>query len=168
MNDSKVNFNGLRVAAFESRKAGEMARLIEKFDGVPFVSASMQETRLTDDPQAIDFAHRLITGQIGVVIFLTGVGFRYLLETVERHVDRQRFLNSLSDIVTVVRGPKPAVAMKEVGIQPTHRVPEPNTWREILTTIDSHVPIANQVVRLQEYGKPNPSLIAGLEARRRG
>jgi uroporphyrinogen decarboxylase len=34
-----------------------------------------------------------------------------------------------------------------------------------LETIDEHVPVANQVVGLQEYGQTNPSLIAGLEAR---
>jgi uroporphyrinogen decarboxylase len=44
-------------------------------------------------------------------------------------------------------------------------VPEPNTWRELLQTIDANVPVANQTVALQEYGITNPSLIAGLEAR---
>jgi uroporphyrinogen decarboxylase len=34
-----------------------------------------------------------------------------------------------------------------------------------LQTLDAHLPLANQVVGVQEYGLPNPSLIAGLEAR---
>jgi uroporphyrinogen decarboxylase len=55
--------------------------------------------------------------------------------------------------------------MKEVGLTPTVRVPEPNTWRELLTTLDAGTPILNQTVAIQEYGKPNPSLVAGLEAR---
>jgi uroporphyrinogen decarboxylase len=80
-------------------------------------------------------------------------------------VNRQRFLDTLSDVVTIARGPKPAAAMHEVGLTPTHRVPEPNTWRELLQTIDANVPVANQTVALQEYGITNPSLIAGLEAR---
>ena len=55
---------------------------------------------------------------------------------------------------------------RELGLQPTYRVPEPNTWREILATIDrEHVPIAHQTVGLLEYGLPNASLVAGLEAR---
>ena len=58
--------------------------------------------------------------------------------------------------------------MKEVGLTPTYRVPEPNTWRQVLQTIDESVPVANQMVALQEYGKTNPSLIAGLEARGAG
>ena len=165
MDELEQNFQGLRVGAFESRNAGEMARLIERHGGVPHVSPSLRESPLEENRAAIDFAHRLITGQISIVIFLTGVGFRHLLSAVERHVDRQRFLNALADVTTICRGPKPVAAMAEAGLKPTHRVPEPNTWRELLTTIDQHVPVASQVVALQEYGKSNPSLIAGLEAR---
>ncbi|HTN75958.1 MAG TPA: uroporphyrinogen decarboxylase [Pirellulaceae bacterium] len=162
---NSANFGGLRVAAFESRRSGDMAHLISKSGGVPLVSPSLREVAIAENPAAIEFAHRLITGQVEIVILLTGVGFRHLLTTIERHVDRQRFLDALADIVTICRGPKPVVAMKEVGLTPTHRVPEPNTWRELLATIDAGIPIANQTIGLQEYGKSNASLIAGLEAR---
>lgn len=155
----------LRIASLESRRSEEMTRLIERFGGRAFVSPSMKETPLESPRAAIDFAHRLLVGEIGIVVFLTGVGFRQLLEAVEKHVDRQRFLDTLSDVITVCRGPKPVVAMREVGLTPTYRVPEPNTWRELLQTLDQFVPVANQEVALQEYGKPNPSLVAGLEAR---
>ncbi len=165
MPTDQPSFAGLRVASLESRNAAEMGRLIEKFGGKPCVSPSMREVPLEKNAEAIDFAHRLITGGIDVMIFLTGVGFRHLLSAVEKHVDRQRFLDSLSDIVTICRGPKPVAAMAEVGLKPTHRVPEPNTWREVLATIDAGIPIANQHVALQEYGISNRSLIAGLEAR---
>ena len=165
MDQKQLDFNGLHVAAFESRNAGEMARLIQRHGGVPHVSPSMREAPLAENRLAIDFAHQLITGQISIVIFLTGVGFRHLLAAVERHVDRQRFLDALTDITTICRGPKPAAVMDEFGLKPTYRVPEPNTWRELLMTIDQHVPVASQTVAVQEYGKTNPSLIAGLEAR---
>lgn len=165
MDKQPADLAGLRTAAFESRRSVEMAKLIERHGGQAFVSPSMREVPLENNPAAVDFAHRLITGEITIVVFLTGVGFRYLLSTVERHVDRQRFLNALADIVTVARGPKPVAAMREAGLAVTHQVPSPNTWRELLTTIDAHVSVASQVVGLQEYGKTNPSLIAGLEAR---
>ncbi|HEX5445423.1 MAG TPA: uroporphyrinogen decarboxylase [Pirellulales bacterium] len=142
-----------------------MARLIEKFRGVPAVSPSMREVAVADHREAIDFAHHLISGQVDVVLLLTGYGTRQLVAQAERHVDRTRLLNALSDVVTVVRGPKPQAALKELGLEPTFRVPEPNTWRELLQTLDQHVPVANQAVALQEYGLPNTSLIAGLEAR---
>ncbi len=165
MNHHSPSFSGLRVAAFESRRAAEMARLIERHGGSATVSPSLREVPLEDQREVIDFAHLLLTGEVDTVVFLTGVGFRQLLNVVVRHVDRQRFLNTLSDVVTIARGPKPVAAMREVGLTPTFRVPEPNTWRELLQTIDASVPIANQTVALQEYGITNPSLIAGLEAR---
>jgi uroporphyrinogen decarboxylase len=158
-------FGGLRVAALESRRADDIARLIERHGGVPHVSPSMREVPLSENPEAKEFANRLLTGGVDVVVFLTGVGFKHLLAAVERRVDRQRYLDALTDTVTIARGPKPTAAMKEVGLTPTHRVPEPNTWRELLTTVDQSVPVSGHTVALQEYGKTNPSLIAGLEAR---
>ncbi|QDV71236.1 Uroporphyrinogen decarboxylase [Rosistilla carotiformis] len=165
MTDRKPDFGGLRVAALESRRADDLTRMIEKHGGVPFVSPSMREVPIEPNRTAIEFAYSVITGQISVVILMTGVGFRHLLRATEKHLDNQKFLDALSDIVTVCRGPKPVAAMKEVGLKPTHRVPEPNTWRELLTTLDQNVALMNQNVGLQEYGIANTSLIAGLEAR---
>lgn len=159
------NFNGLRVASLESRRADDMARMITKFGGHPCVSPSMREVPIEPNRPAIDFAYRVITGEIPIVIVMTGVGFRYLIKATEKHVDSKRFLDALSDVITICRGPKPVAVMREFGIKPTHRVPEPNTWRDLLKTIDEGIPVANQVVGIQEYGVSNHSLIAGLEAR---
>ncbi len=165
MTQEKQSFSQLRIAAFESRRATEMARLVERSHGTAFVSPSMQEIAVDEDRPLIDFANRLITGQIDVVILLTGVGTRQLIERISRSVNQQRFLDSLSDIKTVARGPKPTSVLKEFGITPTLRVPEPNTWREILATLDNRLPVTNHVVAVQEYGERNVSLIAGLQAR---
>jgi uroporphyrinogen decarboxylase len=161
----KADFQGLRVAALESRRHIEMARLIEKHGGTPFVSPSMREVPLEENTAAVDFANRLITGGVDILVLTTGVGFTYLLEAIERHVDNDRFLNALADMTTIARGPKPVAAMKKIGLTPTLRVPEPNTWRELLTTLDEQEPVDHQVVAIQEYGASNASLVAGLEAR---
>jgi len=165
MTDNDKNFNGVTVGAFESRRADEMARLIEKAGGVSRVSPSMREVALDDQTQAVDFANRIITGQVDIMIVTTGVGFRHWIDAVERKVDIQRFTHALTDMTTIARGPKAAAAMRKAGITPTHSVPEPNTWREVLQVVDTQVPVAGQSVGVQEYGKTNPSLIAGLEAR---
>ena len=159
------NFNGLRVASLESRRAADMTRMLAKFGGEPSVSPSMREVPIDPNRAAIDFAYRIITGEIPVMILMTGVGFRYWLKSTEKHVDQRRFLDALSDITTICRGPKPVAAMREFGVKATHRAPEPNTWRDLLKTIDEGIPIANQIVGVQEYGVSNHSLIAGLEAR---
>ena len=41
-------------------------------------------------------------------------------------------------------------------------VPEPNTWREMLAAIESR---HERRIAVQEYGKSNPELLAGLRAR---
>ena len=161
-----ADFSGLHVASLESRRASEMERLIQRYGGVAHVSPSMREVPIEPNREAIDFAYRVMTGDISIVIFMTGVGFRFLMRAIEKHVDKQRFLDALSDITTICRGPKPVATMREFGVQPTHRIGEPNTWREVLQHIDrEQIQIANQIVGLQEYGISNASLIAGLEAR---
>lgn len=159
------SFDGLRVVSLESRRAPEMTRLIEKHQGVAWVSPSMREAAIDDDRPAIEFAHRLVGGEIDVLVLLTGVGVKMFVEQTERHVGRQRLLDALSDLPSLARGPKPVAVLRELGIKPTLRAPAPNTWREVLATLDVELPVANQVVGIQEYGETNPSLIAGLEAR---
>jgi uroporphyrinogen decarboxylase len=159
------DFTGLRVAAFEGRRTADLAELIRKYGGEPSVTPAMREVAPARNAEAIDFANRVITGQVDVVVFNTGGGVRRLVEQVERHVDRNRFLSAIADVITIARGPKPAGALAELGIQPTHVTMEPHTWREILQVIDRNVPLANHTVGVQEYGEPNPSLLAGLEAR---
>ena len=160
-----ASFAGLRVAAFESRRAEEMERMIAKRGGVPFVSPSMREVPLERNQAAIDFANRLITGRIDVIIFLRASARGCWSSKSSGTSIANRFLAAVSDIKSVVRGPKPLAALRELGITPTLAVPEPNTWRELLTTLDEQLPVANLVVGLQEYGVTNRSLIAGLEAR---
>ena len=139
--------------------------MLQRSGAIAHVSPSMREVAIEEDRPAIDFANHLITGQIDAVILLTGVGVRQFMQLIERHVPRQRFLDSLSSTTTIVRGPKPVAALKELGLTPTYRAAEPNTWREILEVLDNHYPVPNLVVGVLEYGVPNVSLTAGLEAR---
>jgi uroporphyrinogen decarboxylase len=162
---STPSLDGLRVAALESRRRDDLTRLIERFGGEAFVSPSMREVPIEHNREAVDFANRILAGEINIVIFMTGVGFKHLTAAIEKHIPIQRFYDTLSDITTVARGPKPVAAMREVGLTPTHKVPEPNTWREVLQHLDQNLSIANQAVGLQEYGVTNHSFIAGLEAR---
>ncbi len=169
MNDDSpmgdAGFRGFRIAAFESRRCQEMQRMIRQQGGEAFVSPSMREVQFDDNAEAIAFAHQAMTGQVDILIVLTGVGFEMLMNSVEHRVDQDRFLNSLRDMTTIARGPKPTAAMRAFDIKPSYRVGEPNTWREILTLIDDNLSIANAHVVVQEYGRTNRSLMAGLEAR---
>ncbi len=158
-------FAGLRVVAFESRMAAEVAAMIERNGGVAIVAPSMREAPLDDNPQALEFAERLLAGRIDVVIFLTGVGTRTLFRVMETRYPRAAIAAALSRLVTVARGPKPVAAMRENGLTPSISIPEPNTWREVLAELASRVELSGKRIATQEYGVPNPDLVAGLEAR---
>lgn len=159
------DFGGRHVAAFESRHAEEMARLIERHHGVPHVSPSMREVSTASQHQAVALAEGLLAEQFDALILMTGVGLRKWWDAVEGRVDSSQLLDRLRRIATIARGPKPCVALKALGLEPTLRVPEPNTWRELLTTLDKHLPVAGRRVAILEYGLPNPQLTAGLAAR---
>ncbi len=168
MSDEGANhrgFAGLRVAAFESRRAPEMARLIERAGGRPHVSPSMREVPIAENREAIDFANRVITGQIDIIIFMTGVGIRHLLAAIERHVDRERFLAAVSDATTVARGSQAGRRAQGIWPRAVDSRARAQYLAEVLATIDGRLPVTQQNVGLQEYGKPNASLVAGLEAR---
>ncbi len=84
--DITPGFGGLRVVAFESRMAAEVATMIERRGGVAIVAPAMREVPLEDNHAALDFAERLLAGEFDAVIFMTGVGTRALFAAMEtRH-----------------------------------------------------------------------------------
>jgi uroporphyrinogen-III synthase len=159
---------GLRVLSLESRRAEQMARLIENHGGVALVAPSMREIPLRENSAALSFAEDLFAGKFNAVIFLTGVGARILFGAVETKYPRERLVEALSSLPVVARGPKPVAALREFGVPIAVIVPEPNTWRDILKALDDHqppMPLQGRRIALQEYGVSNRELIQGLEAR---
>lgn len=159
------NFDGQRVAIFEARMAGNLADLVARHGGVPVPAPALREIRLDDNPAALSFADSLLAGAFDVVVFETGVGVRYLAESLAPRLARPQWAEALRAATVVARGPKPAVALRELGVRIDLQVPEPNTYRETLALLDEHRPVAGLTVAVQEYGKPIPELTDGLEAR---
>jgi uroporphyrinogen-III synthase len=158
----------LRVLAFESRRAAEMAKLIANYGGQATVAPSMREVPLESNAEALAFARALMAGGVEMVIFLTGVGTRALARVMETLHSRQEIVAALGRLQIVARGPKPVAALQELGVPVTLQVPEPNTWRELLQALDEKaavMPLRGRRVAVQEYGATNPELLAGLEER---
>lgn len=157
-----MSFNGLRVVAFESRRATEIAELIRRQQGDPFVAPSMREAPLENNEPAFQFAERLFRGEFDMMILLTGVGTRALNKVLASRFPPEAFAKALRKITVVARGPKPAAALREMQVPVTIPVPEPNTWRELLAaTADRQ----EKRIAVQEYGKSNEDLMAGLRDR---
>jgi uroporphyrinogen-III synthase len=159
---------GLRVLSLESRRAPEMAKLIENYGGRAIVAPSMREVPLESNTEALAFARTLAANGFDMVIFLTGVGTRALARVVETIYPLEQFAEALRKVTVVARGPKPVAALKELGVPVTIAVPEPNTWRDLLRALDEKsgtAALKPKRVAVQEYGASKAELLAGLAER---
>lgn len=159
---------GLAIVSFESRRAAEMAKLIESYGGRAVVAPSMREVPLESNMEAIAFARALVAGELDLVIFLTGVGMQALTRIAETVYSRGQFAQALNRVTVVARGPKPMAALKEIGVGVAISVPEPNTWEDLLRSLDERrdsIPLEGRRVAVQEYGASNPELLAALADR---
>ena len=161
-------FNGLRVLALESRRQREMAQLINNNGGEPMVVASTRDVPIEHNPEINQFVSALLAEKFQVVIFLTGVGARALVQAAEAVCPREKFVDALKKTTIIARGPKPVAALREFGVPVTLTAPEPNTWHEVLQVLDDNrdrVPLQGKQVAVQEHGAPSPELMAGLAER---
>jgi uroporphyrinogen-III synthase len=156
---------GLRVVSFESRRSRELAELIRNYGGEPIQAPSMREAPLTDQHEALAFGEALLARHYDIVILLTGVGTRMLIAALSERWPRDDVVEALGRLTLVCRGPKPVAALKEVGLVPAVTVPEPNTWRDVLSELDRSVPVEGKRVAVQEYGARNEELLSGLRHR---
>lgn len=158
-------FNGMTIAAFETRMATELTRLIERHGGRPLVTPVLREVPLNDNHAVQEFGARLMAGRVDLLILLTGIGTITLFDLLKTSYSWPILLTALQRCVLVARGPKPVATLKAAGLHATLTVPEPNTWHDIMRTLDEHRPVKGLRVVLQEYGVSNPDLLNALEQR---
>jgi uroporphyrinogen-III synthase len=159
-----VSFDQSQVLAFESRREKEMAELIRINGGKPFVAPALREIPLEANSAVFNFADSLYSGRFEMVIFMTGVGTRLLQRVLATRESESLFPEALRNVTVVARGPKPMAVLREWQVPVGVTVPEPNTWRELLQAIAGR---PEKSVAVQEYGRPNADLLAGLNAQGR-
>ena len=160
------SFQALTVLTLESRRGQEMSRLIETYGGKPVHAPAMREVPLSSNLEALKFADALLEGKLDVVVFLTGVGTRALASVMDGAYPAEKFLDALRKVAVVARGPKPAAVLREWKVPIALTAPEPNTWREVLQTIDDNrLDLRDKHVAVQEYGVSNAEFLEGLRER---
>jgi uroporphyrinogen-III synthase len=155
-------FEGLRVLALESRRPTEIATLIRNQGGEAFAAPSMREVPVESNEDAFRFYERLAAGEFDLVVLLTGVGARALHRVIAARYGETALPDRLRQVAVVARGPKPAAVLREWGVPIAILVPEPNTWRELLTAIEGR---PERRIAVQEYGVTNERLIEALRQR---
>lgn len=150
--------SGWRVVAFEARRQTELTTLLRQHHADAFVAPILDEVPIGANPAIDELLRRLAARDLDGVIALTGVAVRHLVKV----TGAEPLAEGLRPLTVVARGPKPTQALREIGIEPAIRVPEPNTWRETLRELEPRTERRWAVI---EYGRPDQRLIDGLMAR---
>lgn len=158
---------GLRVVCFESRRSAESSRMIARQGGEPIEAPTLREVPLRGAAGLDALEAELLQGNPLLLVLLTGVGTELLVEGLCQSLTRERALDALKSASTsiVCRGPKPHAILKPLAIKPSVVVGEPNTWRDVLQAIDAGDLARGRSVFVQEYGRTNDELLAGLAQR---
>ena len=162
-----TDFHGLRVLSFESRMGAEMARLIQRHNGHALVVSALREIPipLQDNSAVFRFGVKLILNQLDILILMTGVGTKALLEILQTRYPLAEIIDALKKTIIVTRGPKPLAILKTLGVEANITVPEPNTWHDVIATLDYYRPVQGLKIAIQEYGVSKPDMIQDLQTR---
>ena len=155
---------GRVIALPETRELDRLASLLEA-EGARSWRCPMVAILDAPDPGPAEaWVRTLVAGKLDDVIFLTGEGLRRLLATAERLGLREEAVAALGRARKITRGPKPARALKEVGLGPdlAAAVPTSRGVMDELAALD----LGGRRVGVQLYGQePSVELRAFLEGK---
>lgn len=115
-----------------------------------------------DEDAVLAWLRHFIQDPPALTILLTGEGLRRLSACAERHALGEAFRRVLARQPTLVRGPKPARVLKEMGLEPRWNAVSPTT-AGVIETLRT-LPVAGQAVGVQLYGEdPNLPLMTALQ-----
>lgn len=158
-----ADLQGKTIALLEARQASMLAGLIARHGGVPYSAPALREVPLEDQSGVVGFLDALTGGRLDVVVFLTGVGARALLDAAERLGRKAAVLAALERCTVAVRGPKPTAVLRGEGVRIDVAAPEPNTSHELLEVLRP-LGLKGKRVGLQHYGEVNAFLRDALLA----
>jgi uroporphyrinogen-III synthase len=153
----------ISVAILEHRFTKEFSTLFEKLGATVYACPLLEEKPVENREELQTFVRHVLDGQIDMMIFLTGVGARFLVAESESMGERDAFLQALGNMTIVVRGPKPVAALRQLGLR-AHVTPENPTTEGVIEALRSQ-DLHGRRVGIQLYGTPNPQLVSALEAK---
>src|SRR6266487_485707 len=98
---------GITVAILEHRYTKEFAALFERFGAKVDACPLLEEKPVENREELQEFVRHVVSGSLDAMIFLTGVGARFLISEAESLGVKDEFLKALGNLTIVVRGPKP-------------------------------------------------------------
>jgi uroporphyrinogen-III synthase len=144
------------IALAEGRQLEELVQMLEKEGATALRCPMLSILDAPDDTPVLAWLDRLQAGAFDWVILLTGEGLRRLLTCADRHGRREAVLTALAKTRTIIRGPKPGKALKEVGLTATVTAQAPTTDGVIASL--RGVDLQGLTVGVQLYNESNPPL----------
>jgi uroporphyrinogen-III synthase len=131
-----MSLSGLTIAITGSRRASELARIVENFGGRPYIAPTVGiEANLSKPNKPImDFINRIVKQDAEYVVFMTGPGV-FSLMTLARGIGMEEaLLTSLKKVTVIARSTKPQMVLRGFGIK-VDFVPQENTLNGILNLL---------------------------------
>jgi uroporphyrinogen-III synthase len=154
---------GRTIAVPETRELEVFAAMLER-RGASVVRCPLVAIRDAPDPAPVlAFARAFAAGSCDDLILTTGEGLRRILGCIERNEPalKESFLAALSRVRKITRGPKPARALRELGLKPDI-APERPTTEGIIASLQAH-DLKGRRFGVQLYGtEPNRPLVEFL------
>jgi uroporphyrinogen-III synthase len=117
--------DGLVVLIPESRELDLFAAMLEQEGASTLRCPLVRIVPLDDTRDAQAWIARCIAGQFDDLVLMTGDGLRHLLKIAGPN--RPAFLSAIAKMRKIVRGPKPARALREVSLLPDVSAPQPTS-----------------------------------------
>lgn len=156
---------GRTIAIPESRELEVFASMLER-RGANVIRCPLVAIRDAPDSRPVlAWCRQLAAGECDDIIFLTGEGLRRLLSCIDQHEPdlREAFVAQLARVRKITRGPKPAKALRELGLKPDIAAETPTT-DGVIASLKTQ-PLGGRRVGLQLYGtEPNRPLVDFLES----
>jgi len=155
---------GRTVAVPETREIDIFAAMLER-RGAQVVRCPMVSIRDAPDPAPVlHWSRELAADSFDDLILLTGEGLRRILGCIERNEPtlKDSFVASLARMRKITRGPKPARALRELGLK-SDIAPERPTTEGVIASLQQ-LDLKGRRFGVQLYGtEPNHLLVEFLE-----
>ena len=151
---------GKTIAVPESRELDVFASLLERRGARVWRCPLIAIVPARDPAPVLAWMRNLSAGGCDDLILLTGEGLRRLVRCADQHDASLRapFVAAIARCRIITRGPKPARALKELGLSTTLAADAPTTAGVIATL--SRLPLHSHRVGVQLYGlEPNTPLM---------
>lgn len=154
---------GVTVAITSSRRASELANLVRKFGGIPYIAPTIGIRNNNPlSSECIKFIETIRNERIQFFVFMTGVGVFNLFQNIQKLHQLETVIEKLRDTVVIARSNKPAMELRKFGMR-TNLVPDINTIEGILNLLGSF-DIKNKNIGILWHGDYSRSFREKLES----